>query len=104
MQGQRADAVFGFDAPWVAQAPGGPRLGVQIPGTWLPLVLERDGAAIELVARLPAAPEDAPEGAAEGARAFVEKRKPVFRGSWWAIGIAVGTSTESGLRSHHNRT
>ncbi len=77
MQGQRADAVFGFDAPWVAQAPGGPRLGVQIAGTWLPLVLERDGAAIELVARLPAAPEDA----AEGARAFVEKRKPVSRGS-----------------------
>ena len=103
-----ADAVFGFEAPRVAQAPARPRLGVyirgdegglrvievapgsvaaatgvraddliveaagmalaepadliavigrQAPGTWLPLVLKRDGAALELVARFPAIPE-----------------------------------------------
>ena len=114
-----ADAVFGLDAPRVAHAPDGPRLGVtirsddgglrvievapgsiaaatgvrtddlivaaagvalaepadlvavvrrQAPGTWLPLVLERDGAALELVARFPAAPEAAPEDAPEAAQ------------------------------------
>ena len=114
-----ADAVFGFDAPRVAHAPEGPRLGVyirsddgglrvidvapgsiaeetgvraddliveaagvalarpadlvavvrrQAPGTWLPLVLERDGAALDLVARFPVMPGDAPGDAPEDAQ------------------------------------
>ena len=57
--GVRADDLI-VEAAGVALAEPADLVAVvrrQAPGTWLPLVLERDGAALDLVARFPAAPE-----------------------------------------------